>query len=323
MITRKMLGRPIDLLNDSLPEWAFELEAGKWRKYAVEDSMVLERYWKVFDAATQAGASGDQAPHLAKLRLMRKDALVDVSSVTCQVGDGRPRPLKRELNEAGWLTNAYFFRAFKAALERSGVDVSSAPEDMFDFRYNQDFRNVKDDGRELIRGGMPYQLPTGWMRFAVNVNGQFSDNLWLREDETGWAVAYHGTSGSSLPGILNSGFRLGSGQKFTKDCGQGVYCSPLVDVAQHYSKPQLIDGHYVQIVLQIRVKPSAIRPVQDPKATEFERKYWVINDSECLRPYGVLIREISLQDYIPAEAMVYGFDHPHVKKLMQDIRDGK
>merc|ERR1719362_1175263 len=63
--------------------------------------------------------------------------------------------------------------------------------------------------------------------------------------------------------------------------------------------------------------------VQDPKATEFERKDWVINDSECLRPYGVLIREISLQDYIPAEAMVYGFDHPHVKKLMQDIRDGK
>jgi len=94
-------------------------------------------------------------------------------------------------------------------------------------------------------------------------------------------------------------------------------------VAQHYCKPQLVDGHYVQIVLQIRVKPSAIRPVSDPKATEFERKYWVINDSECLRPYGVLIRELSLQDFIPPEAMVFGFDHPDVQKIIQDIRAGK
>jgi len=285
--------------------------------------MVLERYWKVFDAATQAGASEDNFPHLAKLRLMRKEARVNFKAQTCQVGDGRPRPLMREVKEASWLTNAYLFRAFKAALERSGVEVSSAPEDMFDFRYNQDFRKLKDDGRELSRGGKPYKLPAGWMRFAVNVKGQFSDNQWLREDETGWAVAYHGTSGTSLPGILHSGFNVGSRQKFAKETGAGVYTSPLIDVAQHYCKPQLVDGHYVQIVLQIRVKPSAIRPVSDPKATEFERKYWVINDSECLRPYGVLIRELSLKDYIPPEAMVFGFDHPDVKKIIEDIRAGK
>lgn len=104
---------------------------------------------------------------------------------------------------------------------------------------------------------------------------------------------------------------------------EGMSVAPTAVLFDWLNRPQLVDGHYVQIVLQMRVKPSAIRPVSDPKATEFERKYWVINDRECLRPYGVLIRELSLQDYIPPEAMVYGFDHPTVKQLLQDIRAGK
>jgi len=256
---------------------------------------------------------------------MKKSGVVDFAAMTCQVGTGRARALKRQLTEVGWLSNLYFYEAFKAALEASGVRVETHAQDTFDFRFNQDFRDMKDDGRKMTRGGQVYELPIGWKRFAVKVKGSYDngDNAWLREDESGWAVAYHGTAGESLPGILSSGFHVGDRQKFKGETGAGVYCTPWIDVAQHYSKPKELKGHYVQIVLQLRVKPSAIRHVTDSAATAFERKYWVINDPDHIRAYGVLIREFALTDYIPPEAMVYGMDHPTVKKLMEDIRAGK
>eukprot|EP00446_Apocalathium_sp_SHHI-4_P006340 CAMPEP_0177153934 /NCGR_PEP_ID=MMETSP0367-20130122/1362_1 /TAXON_ID=447022 ORGANISM="Scrippsiella hangoei-like, Strain SHHI-4" /NCGR_SAMPLE_ID=MMETSP0367 /ASSEMBLY_ACC=CAM_ASM_000362 /LENGTH=217 /DNA_ID=CAMNT_0018599163 /DNA_START=14 /DNA_END=664 /DNA_ORIENTATION=- len=217
--------------------------------------------------------------------------------MTCQVGGGRPRKLQRNIHDPGWLSNTFFFQAFKDALKRAGVSVESSAEEMFVFQFNQDFRGMRDDGRQLVRGGQRYELPIGWKRFAVNVKGQYDDgnNDWLREDETGWAVA------------------------FEKDTGAGIYCTQWIDVAQHYSKPQRLEGHWVQIVLQLRVKPSAIRPVTDAKATDFERKYWVVNDPSEIRAYGVLIREFSLAEYIPPEVMVFGRDHPTVCQILEDL----
>ena len=36
---------------------------------------------------------------------------------------------------------------------------------------------------------------------------------------------------------------------------------------------QELDGHFVQIVLQLRVKPDAIRPVTDPKAWRWRHQF--------------------------------------------------
>merc|ERR1712176_151398 len=178
--------------------------------------------------------------------------------MSCCVDGGRPRRLQRSVATDDWLGNAYFFEAFKAALAAGGLTLENAAEDMFDFRFNQDFRSVKDDGRKLKRGGQQYEIPVGWKRFAVKVKGQYDDgdNSWLKEDDSGWAVAYHGTARDSLPGILSTGFRVGDRQKFAKTTGAGVYCTPWTDVVNHYSKPQMVNGHSVQIVLQLRVKPT-------------------------------------------------------------------
>merc|ERR1712048_1190239 len=186
-----------------------------------------------------------------------------------------------------------------------------------------DFRGMKHDAtKKLSRGGQPYELPIGWKRFAVNVKGHYDegDNHWLREDETGWAVAYHGTAKDSLPGILCTGFRVGDRQKFEKNTGAGIYCTPWIDVAQHYSKPQKLEGHSVQIVLQLRVKPDAIRHITDSKAVAFEKKYWVINDPQYIRAYGVLIREFDLENYVPPEVMVFGKNHPNAKKVVEALK---
>mmetsp|Transcript_115928 Transcript_115928/g.322816 ORF Transcript_115928/g.322816 Transcript_115928/m.322816 type:complete len:381 (+) Transcript_115928:79-1221(+) len=320
-IKDSMLGPPRDLIADDLPDWMFELEPGKWKSYPLEESIELDRYWSVYSEAQWSGKPSPR-PYLAKVHLMKRDGLVDFVKMTCQVGGGRPRSLKREVRESDWLSSAYFFEAFKAALKSAGVQVENTPEQMFDFRFNQDFRGLQDDGRKLFRGGEPYELPLGWKRFAVNVKGQYDkgDNSWLKEDDTGWAVAYHGTAKDSLPGILCMGFRVGDRQKFAKETGAGVYCTPWIEVAQHYSKPQRHDGHTVQIVLQLRVRPSAIRHITDPKATDFERKYWVVNRPEDIRAYGVLVRELPLSHYVPPEVMVYGKDHPATRKLLAELR---
>merc|ERR1712151_1120890 len=174
------------------------------------------------------------------MRLMGKDVVVDFKLSQVTAVGGQAKRLRRESRKDDWLNNLYFFEAFKDALSAGGVDVTASPEEMFDFSFNQDFRTLKDTGRVFSRGGKDYRIPVGWKRFAVNVKGQYDDgdNSWLRENETGWAVAYHGTAKDSLPGILCAGFRVGSRQKFDREVGAGVYCANKIDVAQHYSQPK-------------------------------------------------------------------------------------
>jgi len=314
----EMLGPPCNLLVDSQPDWRFELGTDQWRSYRADDAIELDRYWKVY---CNAKAKGMGNPHIANLRLMKKDAVVDFTAMTCQVAGGKARALERQTVDQGWLSNAYFWEAFKKTISSSGVEIDASANDIFDFRFNQDFRELEDDGRELKRGGQRYELPCGWKRFSVKVHGQYDDgdNSWLKEDDAGWAVAYHGTYGDSLPGILSAGFKVGPKQKFSSETGVGIYCTPWIDVAQHYSEPKPLEGHCVQVVLQLRVKPSAIKKVTKADS-EMEKKYWVINDPKDMRAYGVLVRELSIRDFVPALLAVFGPDNANVRHEMAKLK---
>jgi len=317
-ITRQMLGPPPDDFADALPSWSWEVGAGKWKNYSLEESLLLDRYWQVFVESKERG------PLLCNARVkLKTEVSINFARMTSRAKGARPRKIRRATTDPGWLSNAYFFKAFTEALNDAGIEVKNTPEEMFEFCHNQDFRGMADDGRKLHRGGQPYELPVGWKRFAVNVKGQYDDgnNRWLKEDDSGWAVAYHGTAPEGLPGILCTGFRVGDRQKFEGSTGKGVYCTQWIDVAQHYSKPRTLGDHDVQIVLQLRVKPSAIRKITDGKATAFEKKYWVINSPGDIRAYGVLLREWPLSQWVPPEIMVYGADHPGAKKVMAALRD--
>lgn len=306
-----------DPFREEQPDWRWEKDEGQWRSYPLNDSIELDRYWQIFAASGNEGGVTK-----AKMKLLKNDVVVDFAQMTAQA-EGRPRKIERQLKTPDWLSNHFFFDAFTETLDKAGIKVETAAEQMFEFRFVQDFRDTKDDGRKMYRGGREYHLPVGWKRFAVQVKGAYDDgdNGWLREDESGWAVAYHGTSKEGLGGILCTGFRVGERQKFAKDTGAGVYCTPIIDVAQHYSKPTLLRGRSVQIVLQLRVRPSAINPVRDPGAHEFERKYWVINNPDDIRAYGVLIRELPLRDYILPEVMVFGRDHPGIRDKLEELEE--
>lgn len=196
----------------------------------------------------------------------------------------------KDAKDGDWLSNDFFFEAFTHALTEAGISVDKPAHEIFDFRWNEDFRKLKDTGKKMYRGGEEYRLPFGWKRFAVDVKGEYDDgdNKWLGSGDGSWAIAYHGTSEEGLAGILATGFRVGPRQKFAKECGSGVYCTPFVEVAADYAPKNSIRGHCIQIVLQLRIKPSAINRVTT--GTAFENKYWVINDPCDMRAYGALIR---------------------------------
>jgi hypothetical protein len=211
--------------------------------------------------------------------------------------------------EDDWLTNDFFWEAFCRCCEKAGRKVTAKPADLFDFQYNRDYRDWSGQEKE-VRGGIGYSLPKGWKRFACRVKGKFgSDNSWLRLDggPGEWAIAYHGTSYEALVPILDGGLKAGSAQAFkgNKDTrtgeviGTGVYCSPSMLVAERYAGSRGGSGgtdigdHSVFFVLQCRVNPAKIKRCHDEEKSAFtdHSPYWVLNNPDDIRPYGILVRE--------------------------------
>ena len=108
--------------------------------------------------------------------------------------------------------------------------------------------------------------------------------LRLRMQE--WAVAYHGTDHCNLPGILSGGLRAGSGQVYQNEVGRGIYCTPYMSDAEAYASKTTLqhngETRTVQIVLQCRVRPSAIKKTS-------RDGYWVINNPKDIRPCALAL----------------------------------
>jgi hypothetical protein len=136
-------------------------------------------------------------------------------------------------------------------------------------------------------------LQFGWKRYAVRVKGKYDggDNTWLkcRGGPGEWAVAFHGTNHCNLPGILSGGFKVGPRQLYKREVGAGVYVTPYMKTARGYASRTSLnfngESRRVEVVLQCRVRPSAIKQTS-------RDDYWVINDPADIRPYGVLMRDV-------------------------------
>ena len=81
-------------------------------------------------------------------------------------------------------------------------------------------------------------------------------------ESEGWHQAFHGTWWYGLWNILLTGYASASedeakGHEFNK-LGQGVYCSPRMETALWYARPQVLfaDGVYHRCVLELRVRAS-------------------------------------------------------------------
>ncbi|XP_064385403.1 uncharacterized protein LOC135334225 [Halichondria panicea] len=158
-------------------------------------------------------------------------------------------------------------------------------------KYNYDFTNEVDDGRMYMRGGYKYDRPYGWERFALNVVGKYGDDSWLgpngirTESAMGeWPVAYHGTKGDCVAGIVDEGFKAGPRELY----GPGVYTSPSLAVADYFAGIVIEKNQTkYKCVLQSRVDPRYLRVIPDING----HHYWISPENNAVRPYGILLKK--------------------------------
>jgi len=163
-------------------------------------------------------------------------------------------------------------------------------------------------GVDEQRGNRPYYPPLGWTGIGLKVLGKYDDgdDTWLGMDNSDgeWNVAYHGVGGGqssdqvkSIVGLIYKGsFKKGSGQvhqncndKFhSGKVGEGVYCTPKIEVAEEYSGISQINGKSYKTVLMVRVNPEAVRCCND---CDYAQDYWVVNGTtDEIRPYRILYK---------------------------------
>ena len=158
------------------------------------------------------------------------------------------------------------------------------------------------------RGNKTYDPPLGWTGIGLKVLDKYENNIWIgMENKPGeWCVAYHGV-GYGQPSdnvknvtgkIVNSELKPGKRQAHSnckdinhkgKKVGKGVYCTPLIKVAEGYAGISKIpNGDSYKTVLMVRVDPNAIRQCNCPIAKD----YWVVNGTtDEIRPYRILYKK--------------------------------
>ena len=171
-----------------------------------------------------------------------------------------------------------------------GGDEFFIDDDLLDPSYDYDFRGINDGNQKFYRGGLEYKRPCGWKRYALKVNGKYENDLWLGSSgnangDSEWAVSYHGTKQEFFNSIYNNGYRPGHNNAY----GVGIYCTPNIETAAGYATEFTgDDGKRYKLVLQNRVKPSAIKKASDKGGPV---DYWYIENGKDIRPYSICVRE--------------------------------
>ncbi|CAG8548658.1 3980_t:CDS:2 [Diversispora eburnea] len=153
-------------------------------------------------------------------------------------------------------------------------------------KYHCDFTNIGDKGETFMRGGIQYQKPYGWRRFAIKVTGKYDngDDTWLGIDNNSWPVSYHGTAKNNTNSIAEDGYLLSKGKRFA--FGHGIYSTPNIKIAEMYAAEFPFEGQIYMAVIQNRVNPVNLHRV----STEVG-EYWISRRSKDVRPYGICIKK--------------------------------
>eukprot|EP01083_Nonionella_stella_P175646 612290_1 len=193
--------------------------------------------------------------------------------------------------------------AIHPALFHNSYDIS-----MFDQLGNKTFGDSDNATYKVGPSGKQreYVQPTGWTRYGLKVLGKYgdgdNDNKWLKpfQDPGNWYRAFHGTSREAGASIYKGAFRSGANNVY----GKGIYCSPDVSVAAGYceSRKGIIKLQTKQgpkefyFVFQVAVNPDTMNNpdyIDNFNPACESCKYWIAPTGADIRPYGILIKEIS------------------------------
>ena len=177
-------------------------------------------------------------------------------------------------------------------LRGGGAPIFTLDTDLLNPQYNFDFTDLENDGSVFRRGGKEYIRPYGWNRIALNVRNKYSSTAWLggvrggtrtAEVKGEWAVSYHGTKRRFAEEIARTKYDLAKGKRFKY--GRGIYSTPDPEIAEEYAQEFKYQGRRYKVILQNRVN------MEDTKHVE-EVDYYVTQDEDNVRPYGILFKEI-------------------------------
>jgi hypothetical protein len=184
---------------------------------------------------------------------------------------------------------------------------------VFDPRWNRDFRVAANCPVNEQRGRMDYTPPARSVRFGMNVLGKFSDgNTWIgmQNTEAEWPVAYHGTHCYAVKQIAETYLVAGH----INALGVGIYCSPNPTVAAGFARTPLrvntSNGvKSYKCIFMCRVNAQNVHSCPEGICLAFgnpeeytlhithTRDYWFANQnnqgSRCIRTYGILLLEVS------------------------------
>ena len=184
-------------------------------------------------------------------------------------------------------------------------------KDIFDPRYDMDYTSSNYRDRIEKRGGEDYHFPFGWKRLALKMSSfGFTDLSWLTMNggENEWSMAYHGIRydpGNTLKKIiydssgkptLKPGGRQACanwkdinkrGKGYGNECGVGIYCTNKIETAEGYTSQVDLNGKKVKLALQCRINPVKFR---NSGHIDNGGYYYVIKDSNDIRPYGILLK---------------------------------
>ena len=190
------------------------------------------------------------------------------------------------------------------------LDSLLISKDIFDPGYNMDYTSSMYRGLIQKRGGEDYHFPFGWKRMALKMSSfGYTDLSWLtmNNSQNEWSMAYHGIRydpENTLKKIIDDSsgkptLKQGSGQAYAQSidinkrgegygqvCGVGVYCTNKIETAEGYTTQVDLNGEKVKLVLQCRINPKKFRNSGNVDKGGY---YYIINNSEDIRPYGILL----------------------------------
>jgi hypothetical protein len=170
--------------------------------------------------------------------------------------------------------------------------------DLFDERYHHDFSRICDQGFNFYRGGVIYIRPCGWIRLALNVEGKYADDVWLKGNQGKrpdpyssvdgeWPVSYHGTSYHNGLSIARQGFDLAKCKRSKH--GYGIYSTPDIECALKFAECGTYNGRTYKLVIQNRINPESLMKISRSETRGGE--YWISSSEKDVRPYAICIRE--------------------------------
>ncbi|CAD8209646.1 unnamed protein product [Paramecium octaurelia] len=189
----------------------------------------------------------------------------------------------------------YFIQA-----SANGVTLSS---DDFNPSHNMNwYGSTEKEQRGPPYHRYDYYFPRGCYGFGLNIKkyGDNQDWILMNGNQNEWRILYHGTKQHFVSSIVKNNLKPGSNNGYSQykcqdefkkevNVGDGIYFSDQINIClkDGYATYTQVGKKQFAVICMSRVNPRKIRQCKEMEG----KRYFVINNSEDVRPYRILLHE--------------------------------